>query len=309
MQLIPFLAKRIFIEMPLALFVLITITFFLIRIAPGGPFSSEKNISPLVLKELEAHYQLDKPLPVQYLIYLKSIATGNFGPSFKYPGKRVSELVAEAFPVSLELGFYALLFAFVIGIPAGVIAASRSGTLIDAGIMSIGLAGICVPAFVAGPLLVLVFSVLAGWLPVAGWDTPLHRILPAITLGSVYLAYVIRLMRGSMMEVLNKEYIRAARARGLDERTILFRHAFRGAIIPVISFSGPAAAGLITGSFVVETIFAIPGLGRFFVMAAFNRDYTMIMGTVIFYGVIILTFNMIVDILVTFADPRIRSKK
>ena len=301
-----FILRRLFIEMPLSLLVIFTITFFLVRLAPGGPFSAEKNVSPQVLRELNRHYGLDRPLAVQYVTYLGSVLRGDLGPSFKYPGRQVTELIAEAFPVSCELGAYALLFALLFGCSAGMIAASRRGTRTDFFLMAMSMGGICIPSFVLGPLLVLVFGLLLGWLPVAGWSTPADRILPSVTLGMVYLAYIARLMRGSMLEILVQDFIRTARAKGLDEGRILVKHALRGAVVPVISFLGPAAAGLITGSFVVETIFSIPGLGRFFVTAAFNRDYTLIMGTVVFYAVIIMVFNMVVDILLALLDPRIR---
>lgn len=303
-----FLLRRILLEMPLSLLVIFTAAFFLIRLAPGGPFSSEKNMSPQVLRELERHYGLDKPLPVQYARYLGSVVRGNLGPSFKYPGRNVSDLIAGAFPVSLELGCYALLFALVFGSAAGMLAAVRRGTWLDYCTMSISIAGVCIPSFVLGPLLVLLFGLYLGWLPVAGWAAPADRVLPSITLGMVYVAYIARMMRGSMLEILVQDFIKAARARGLGERAIVLRHALRGALLPVVSFLGPAAAGLITGSFVVETIFSIPGLGRFFVSAAFNRDYTMIMGTVVFYAVIIMIFNTIVDILLAYLDPRIRNR-
>jgi oligopeptide transport system permease protein len=302
-----FLLRRILIEMPLSLLVIFTLTFFLIRLAPGGPFSAEKSVSPQVLHELKRHYGLDKPLPVQYVGYLGSLVRGDLGPSFKYPGRKVTELIAESFPVSFELGCYALVFALLFGCTAGMIAAAKNGTRFDFLLMSFSMAGICIPSFVLGPLLVLVFGVLLGWLPVAGWSSPADRVLPSITLGLVYVAYIARMMRGSMLEVLVQDYIRTARAKGLSEGRILIRHALRGAVVPVVSFLGPAAAGLITGSFVVETIFSIPGLGRFFVTAAFNRDYTLIMGTVVFYAVIIMVFNMLVDILLAVLDPRVRS--
>jgi oligopeptide transport system permease protein len=303
---IRFLLRRILVEMPLSLLVIFTMTFFLIRLAPGGPFSAEKNVAPQVLLELNRHYGLDKPLFVQYVTYLGSVVRGNLGPSFKYPGRKVTDLIAQAFPVSLELGCYALVFALIIGCTAGMLAASRKGTWTDYLLMSVSMAGICIPSFVLGPLLVLLFGLVLGWLPVAGWSAPADRVLPSVTLGMVYVAYISRMMRGSMLEVLVQDFIKTARAKGLGEGRILVKHALRGAVLPIVSFLGPAAAGLITGSFVVETIFSIPGLGRFFVTAAFNRDYTMIMGTVVFYAVIIMVFNMAVDVLLAFLDPRIR---
>lgn len=304
---IRFILRRIFFETIPSLIVIATITFFLIRLAPGGPFSAEKSISPEVLAQLNAFYGLDKHLFSQYLTYMARIITFDFGPSFKYPGRTVTELITESFPVSLELGVYALCIAIVSGVLAGLIAASKPSSLRDYLTMSISMGGICIPTFVMGPLLVLLFSLVLGWLPVSGWNTLSNRILPSITLGMVYVAYIARLTRGGLLDTLVQDYIRTARAKGLPEWLILIRHALRGALLPVISFLGPAAAGLITGSFVVETIFSIPGLGRFFVAAAFNRDYTMIMGTVVFYAFIMIFFNTIVDIITALVNPRLRS--
>jgi oligopeptide transport system permease protein len=305
---IRFLLRRIFIEALPALFIIATVTFFLIRLAPGGPFSSEKNISPQVLERLEAHYGLDKPLLVQYGTYLFHLVKGDFGPSYKYPNRTVTELIGNAFPVSLELGIYALLFALLIGVTAGVIASLKPNSYIDYLSMSVSMAGICIPSFVLGPLLVLVFALWAGWLPVSGWNSWADRILPTITLGMMYVAYVARMTRGGMLEILVQDFIRTARAKGVPEAVVVVKHALRGGILPVISFLGPAAAGMITGSFVVETIFAIPGLGHFFITAAFNRDYTMIMGTVLFYAVLIIVFNTIVDIVQAYLNPRLRQQ-
>ncbi|NLL15025.1 MAG: ABC transporter permease subunit [Fibrobacter sp.] len=304
---IRFIARRIFLETIPALLVIATITFFLIRLAPGGPFSTEKSISVEVLNQLNSHYGLDKPLLTQYFLYLSKMLTIDFGPSFKYPGRTVTELIAESFPVSLELGLYALIIALVLGILSGMIAASKPSSIRDYLTMSVSMTGICIPSFVLGPLLVLIFSLKLGLFNVSGWNTASDRILPALSLGMVYVAYISRLTRGSLLETMVQDYIRTARAKGLSEKIIIFRHALRGAILPVLSFLGPAAAGLITGSFVIETIFSIPGLGRFFVTAAFNRDYTMIMGTVVFYALIMIFFNTIVDILIAFLNPRLRS--
>ncbi len=304
---IRFIAKRIFLETIPALLVIATITFFLIRLAPGGPFSTEKSISAEVLGQLNSHYGLDKPLLTQYFLYISRMLTIDFGPSFKYPGRTVTELIAESFPVSLELGLYALIIALVLGILSGMVAASKPSSLRDYLTMTISMTGICIPSFVLGPLLVLIFSLKLGLFNVSGWYSPSDRILPALSLGMVYVAYISRLTRGSLLETMVQDYIRTARAKGLSEKIIIFRHALRGAILPVLSFLGPAAAGLITGSFVIETIFSIPGLGRFFVTAAFNRDYTMIMGTVVFYALIMIIFNTIVDILIALLNPRLRS--
>src|SRR5690554_1975621 len=302
-----FILKRIFLETLPSLLVIITVTFFLIRLAPGGPFSSEKQMSAEVLEQLNSHYGIDKPLYTQYFSYLLNICKGDFGPSFKYPGRTVTELISESFPVSLELGLYALIFAILTGIVAGVIAALKPGSFMDYFTMSLSMAGICIPAFVLGPLLVLVFSLKFGWVNVSGWNTFSDRILPSITLGMMYVAYIARLTRGGMLETMVQDFIYTARSKGLSETAVIFKHALRGALLPVISFMGPAAAGMISGSFVVETIFSIPGLGRFFVTAAFNRDYTMILGTVIFYAIIIIIFNTLVDIIQTILNPRLRN--
>jgi oligopeptide transport system permease protein len=302
-----FIFRRIVLETIPSLLVIATITFFLIRLAPGGPFSNEKTISPEVLTQLNSYYGLDKPLFIQYLNYLGNIATVHFGPSFKYPGRTVTELIAESFPVSLELGLYALCIAIFVGIVAGLLAASKPSSLRDYLTMTISMGGICIPTFVMGPLLVLIFSLTLGWLPVSGWSSFSDRILPSVTLGMVYVAYIARLTRGGLLDTMVQDFIRTARAKGLPERIILVRHALRGALLPVLSFLGPAAAGLITGSFVVETIFSIPGLGRFFVTAAFNRDYTMIMGTVVFYAFIMILFNTVIDVVNALLNPRLRS--
>ncbi|NLG19594.1 MAG: ABC transporter permease [Fibrobacter sp.] len=305
---ITFITRRLFFQTVPSLFLIVTVAFFLIRLAPGGPFASEKSISPEVLKQLNTHYGLDKPILVQYTDYLKNVVRGDLGPSFKYPGRNVTELIAEAFPVSLELGVYALLFAILAGIGAGLLAASKPGGARDYLSTILSTSGICIPSFVLGPLLVLLFGLKLGLVNVSGWSSASDRILPSLSLGMVYVAYIARLTRGGLLETMVQDYIRTARAKGIPESTVMIKHALRGALLPVVSFLGPAAAGLITGSFVVETIFSIPGLGRFFVTAAFNRDYTMIMGTVIFYAIVIIFFNTLVDITQALLDPRLRSK-
>ena len=299
--------RRLLLETLPSLFIIITIAFFLVRLAPGGPFSGEKNIAPETLARLNAHYGLDKPLYEQYVRYLGKIVRGDFGPSLKYPNRSVTEIIGQAFPVSLELGLYGLLFALVFGIGAGVLASLRPNSASDYIPMSISMAGICIPAFVLGPLLTLVFGLWLGWFNVSGWWGPRDRVLPAITLGMAYVAYVARLTRGGMLDMLFQDFIRTARAKGVPELRVVLKHALRGGLLPVVSFLGPAAAGLITGSFVVETIFQIPGLGRFFIMAAFNRDYMMIMGIVVFYAFIIILLNTVVDILLAMLNPRLRT--
>lgn len=300
-----FVARRFFETIPV-LFVIVTVTFFMLRLAPGGPFDSEKKVSPEVKKNLERHYGLDKPLFQQYVIQLKNLLHGDLGPSFKYPKHTVNELIADAFPVSLELGCYGLVIALSFGLLAGVLASLRPNSALDYTSMSLAMIGICIPTFVLGPLLISAFSLNLRWFNSSGWFFPRDKVLPAVTLGFYYLAYVARLTRGGMLEILNQDFIRTARAKGASPSRIVFKHALRGGILPTVSFLGPAVAGLLTGSFVVETIFQIPGLGRFFVMAAFNRDYTMVLGTVLFYALLIIVLNLVVDIVLVWMNPKLR---
>jgi oligopeptide transport system permease protein len=300
-----FIARRFFETIPV-LFLIATLTFFLMRLAPGGPFDTEKATTPEIRKMLEAHYGLDKPLFRQYLDYLGSLLRGDFGPSFKYANWTVNELIAGAFPVSLELGCYALAVAMMIGLIAGIVASLRRNSALDYAPMSLAMLGICLPTFVLGPLLVLVFGLTLGWFNASGWFFASDRVLPALTLGGYYTAYMARLSRGGMLEIMHQDFIRTARAKGASEWRVVLRHAMRGGLLPVISFLGPAIAGLLTGSLVVETIFQIPGLGRLFVMAAFNRDYTMVMGTVLFFATLIIALNLLVDILQVWLNPKLR---
>jgi len=303
-----FIGFRVLQSIPVIL-VVITVTFFLVRLAPGGPFSSEKAVIPEVKAALEAQYGLDLPMYQQYITYLGDLAHGDLGPSFKYPGRSVNELIAAGFPVTAELGLYALLVAIIIGGIAGVVASLRPNTAQDYIPMSVAMIGICVPSLLMGPILILVFGIYLEWLPVSGWgDIPGDKILPAITLGSTYAAYIARLSRAGMLEVMSQDYIRTARAKGLPEWQVVVRHALRGGMIPVVAFLGPAFAGLLSGSFVVETIFQIPGLGRFYVQAAFNRDYTMILGATVFLAALIVVFNLLSDILAAWMNPRLRNQ-
>jgi len=300
-----FVVRRLLQVIPV-LFVIITATFFMVRFVPGGPFTAEKAIPPEILKNLEAHYGLDQPLWRQYLTYLGSIARGDLGPSFKYPNRTVNEIIGDKLPVSLELGGLALIVALTLGLTLGVLAAVRRNTWLDYLASSAGLLGICVPTFVLGPLLVLFFAIHLGWLNASGWYGPADRILPALTLGFVYAAYIMRLTRGGMLEVLNQDFIRTARAKGASESRIVFRHALRGGLLPVVAFLGPGIAGILTGSFVIETIFQIPGLGREFVNSAFNRDYTLVLGTVILYASLIVVCNLVVDVVQVWLNPRLK---
>lgn len=299
-------ALRRLLQAVLVLWVIITLTFFMVRFVPGGPFTSEKAVTPEILRNLEAHYGLDQPLWRQYLAYLGSIARGDLGPSFKYASRTVNEIIADKLPVSLELGSWALLVALAVGLPLGVLAAVRRNAWLDYLCSSVGLAGICVPTFVMGPLLALFFGIQLGWFNVSGWQAPGDRVLPAFTLGFVYAAYIMRLTRGGMLEVLNQDFIRTARAKGASEARVVFRHALRGGLLPVVAFLGPGIAGILTGSFVIETIFQIPGLGREFVNSAFNRDYTLVLGTVILYAVLIVLCNLLVDLVQVWLNPRLK---
>jgi oligopeptide transport system permease protein len=303
-----FIGFRVLQSIPVLL-VVITVTFFLVRMAPGGPFSSEKAVIPEVKAALEAQYRLNLPMFEQYTAYLGDLAQGDLGPSFKYPGRSVNELIAAGFPVTAELGFYALLVAISIGGIAGVVASLRPNSAQDYIPMSVAMIGICVPSLLMGPILILIFGIYLEWLPVSGWgDMPGDKILPAITLGSTYAAYIARLGRAGMLEVMSQDYIRTARAKGLPEWQVVTRHALRGGMIPVVAFLGPAFAGLLSGSFVVETIFQIPGLGRIYVQAAFNRDYTVILGATVFLATLIVVFNLLSDILAAWMNPRLRSQ-
>jgi oligopeptide transport system permease protein len=300
-----FIAKR-FLETIPVLLIVATLTFFMMKMAPGGPFDTEKATTPEIKAQLEAQYGLNKSVFGQYLDYMGQLLRGDLGPSFKYAGWSVTELMWGAFPVSLELGCYALAIALTFGMIAGIIASLRKNTASDYLPMTFATMGICLPTFVTGPLLILVFGILLGWFNTSGWDFASDRILPAITLGLYYTAYVARLSRAGMLEVFNQDYIRTARAKGASEWRVVWRHSLRGGLLSVVSFIGPAIAGLVTGSLVVETIFQIPGLGRFFVMAGFNRDYTMVMGTVLFYAVLIIVMNLLVDIVQVWLNPKLR---
>ena len=285
----------------------ITVTFFLVRTAPGGPFASEKAVMPQVQAALEARYRLDQPMLQQYASYLADLARGDLGPTFKYPGRSVDELILDGLPITAELGLYAMVVAVVLGVSAGVIASLKPNTLQDYAPMSAAMIGICMPSFLLGPLLVLIFGLGLEWLPVSGWgSTPGDKILPSLTLGAMYAGYIARLSRSGMLEVLSQDYMRTARAKGLPEYVVILKHALRGGLLPVVNYLGPAFAHMLSGSFVVETVFQIPGLGRFYVQAAFNRDYTMILGTTIFLATLIVVFNLLSDILATWLNPRLR---
>ncbi|MFL2692431.1 MAG: ABC transporter permease [Gammaproteobacteria bacterium] len=298
--------RRIGIAIPVLLTV-VTLTFLMVHSAPGGPFDEEKAVSPEVLIKLNEKYNLDQPLSAQYLDYLSGILVGDFGPSFRYPGRSVTELISIGLPVTFELALYSILFALAVGLLAGILGALKPNTPLDYIPMSTAMIGICIPSIILGPSLILIFGIWLEWVPVSGWGyMPGDKLLPTLTLGTAYAAYCARLTRGGMLEILNQDFIRTARAKGLSETRVVVVHALRGGLTPVIAFLGPAMAGLLAGSFVVETIFGIPGLGRFYVEAAFNRDYTMILGSSIFFSFLIIFFNLISDLIAAALNPKLR---
>ena len=300
-------ARRIAGIVP-TLFIIVTASFFIIRLAPGGPFDQEQTLSPQVRANLDAAYGLNQPLAVQYWRYLRALAHGDFGPSFKQRDFTVSELIAQGLPVSTFLGVTAILLAVLLGIPLGIAAALHRGGAVDLGITGLVVLGIALPAFVTGPLLALIFGVWLRWLPVAGWESGALRylLLPAVTLAIPVTAYVARLTRGSLLDVFQANFIRTARARGLGHWRILRAHALRPALLPIVSYLGPVAAFVVTGSLIVETVFGLPGTGRYLVQGAINRDYTLVMGMVIVYGTLVLLINLLTDLLYGWLDPRVR---
>ena len=299
--------KRLLGAIP-TLFILMTLAFFMMRAAPGGPFDTEKTLPPEIQANLDKKYHLDEPLFQQYGRYLWDLLHGDFGPSFQYKDYSVNELIATGFPVSLRLGMSAIGIALIIGVGLGTLAALRQNSATDYSVMTLAMTGISIPNFVLAPILILVFAVYLGWLPAGGWNDGAFKntILPIIGLALPQIAYISRLMRGSMIEVLRSNPIRTARAKGLPERVVILRHALKPALLPVVSFLGPATAAVITGSVVIEQIFGIPGLGRYFVQGALNRDYTLVMGVVVFYGALIILFNFIVDLVYALLDPKVR---
>jgi oligopeptide transport system permease protein len=300
-----FILRRVVGFVPV-LFVIVSVSFFIMRLAPGGPFDQDRALPEQVRANIEARYHLGEPLWTQYFRYLGDVARGDLGPSFRYPDRSVNELLGLGFPVSLLLGVCAMTVAVLVGGTAGLLAGVRRNSLVDYLLMSLALGGVSVPNFVLGPILMLVFALGLGWLPVAGWGTWRHMILPSLTLGAFYAAYVARLTRAGMLEVVGQDFIRTARAKGLREAAVVLRHALPSAILPVVTYLGPASAAVLTGSVVIETIFSIPGIGRYFVGAALNRDYTLVLGTVVSYSVLLLSFNLAVDVLYAWLDPRVQ---
>ena len=304
-----YVTRRILTSIP-TLLVIVTVAFFMMRIAPGGPFDRERALPPEIEKNVLTAYDLDQPLLAQYADYLLDVLRGDFGPSFKYRDFTVAELLWTGFPASLQVGGIAIVLAVVVGIALGTLAALRQNTGVDYAVMATAMTGITIPNFVMAPLLTLIFGVWLSWLPVAGWNggAAQNLVLPVIALALPQIAYIARLTRGSMIEVLHANFVRTARAKGLRERIVVARHALKGALLPVVSYLGPATAQVVTGSVVIETIFGIPGIGRYFIQGALNRDYTLVMGTVIVYAVLIILLNLIVDLLYGLLDPKVKQR-
>jgi len=297
------------ISVILVVFVVATGTFILMHTIPGGPFKKEKALPPAVQRNIEERYKLNDPLWKQYTDYLSNLVRGDLGPSFKYLGRSVNDIIRDGFPVSATLGAWAILFALVVGVPAGIISALNQNKWQDNAVMAIAIIGVSVPNFVIATLLMYVFAVKLRWLPVALWGTPKHVILPMIALAGFPAAFFARLMRSSTLDVLSQDYIRTARAKGLSWYAVVVKHVVKNAILPVVTYLGPLVAGILTGSFVVENIFAIPGLGRYYVTSIYNRDYTTIMGVTIFYSAFLVLLNFLVDIAYGWIDPRIKLVK
>lgn len=290
----------------IVLWVVMTVTFLLMHAIPGGPFTAEKSLPPAVKANIEARYKLNDPLLTQYKDYLANVIRGDLGPSFKYVGRSVNDIIAESFPVSLELGLESIFLALLVGVPAGVLAAYRRSRWPDRAVNLLTTLGVAVPSFVLSALLVEFFAMRLGWLPAAMWNSWASRILPSVALAAMPMAFITRLTRSSMLDVLGQDYIKTAKAKGLSTGAVLFRHALPNALIPVVTYLGPMAAGILTGSFVIETIFAIPGLGSYFVTSIYNRDYTVILGITLFYSAIVIFMNMLVDLIYPLLDPRIK---
>ena len=300
-----YLLKRL-VWMVVTLWIVFTISFFLMRAVPGGPLDSERKLSPEIEANIRAHYQLDQPLAMQYLHHLGRTLRLDFGPSYKLKDFTVGEVIAQGFPVSASLGIFALMFAITLGLTAGIVSAIRRQTWLDFTFMAMATLGIAVPNFVLASLSIVLFVFILKWLPAAGWGTLEQIILPALCLGAPFAAYIARLTRTGMLEVLSQDYIRTAYAKGLSERRVVLRHALRGALLPVVSYLGPATAGILTGSLVLEKIFALPGMGSHFIEAATQRDYTLAMGMVLVYTTLLYTMNLLVDLSYAVIDPRVK---
>lgn len=300
-----YIIKRIFNAL-IVLWIVITITFFLMHAIPGGPFTAEKSLPPYVLHSIEERYKLNDPLYKQYGDYLCNLVQGDMGPSFKYPGRSVNDIIKDGFPVSFKLGIEAILIAIIIGIPAGILAGVKKDKWQDRAVNFFTTLGVAVPSFVVAALLIYVLSTKLHLLPAAMWNGWRYEIMPALALSGMPMSFIARLTRSSMLDILSQDYIKTARAKGLSWSKVLIKHALPNSLIPVVTYLGPMTASILTGSFVIETIFAIPGLGQYFVTSIYNRDYTVILGVTIFYSVIVIVLNMVVDLLYPLLDPRIK---
>ena len=311
-----YIIKRLLQAIP-TLFIVITLSFFMMRLAPGGPFDGDRQLPPEIEANLMRSYGLDKPLLVQYGNYLTSLARGDLGPSFRDKDHTVNEQLAQGLPVSMMIGLCAMTLALLIGLPLGILAALKRNGIVDYAVMGVALSGIAIPNFVLAPLMAVFFGLILHWLPVSGWPSAgegvlsylPYMVLPIIALSIQQIAYIARMMRASMIEVLGQPFIRTARAKGLSTTQIIWHHALRPAMLPILSYLGPAITGIITGSVVVEKIFSIPGVGSYFVQGATNRDYTLVMGTVVLYASIIIVMNLLVDLLYAFVDPQVRNNR
>ena len=300
-----YIIKRIFNAF-IVLWIVITITFFLMHAIPGGPFTAEKSLPPYVLHSIEERYKLNDPLYKQYGDYLCNLVQGDLGPSFKYPGRSVNDIIKDGFPVSFKLGIEAILIAIIIGIPAGILAGVKKDKWQDRAVNFFTTLGVAVPSFVVAALLIYVLSTKLHLLPAAMWNGWRYEIMPALALSGMPMSFIARLTRSSMLDILSQDYIKTARAKGLSWSKVLIKHALPNSLFPVVTYLGPMTASILTGSFVIETIFAIPGLGQYFVTSIYNRDYTVILGVTIFYSVIVIVLNMVVDLLYPLLDPRIK---
>tara|TARA_B110000467_G_C18214071_1_gene419190 strand:+ start:23 stop:940 length:918 start_codon:yes stop_codon:yes gene_type:complete len=302
-----FIFRRILLAIPV-LVTVATLTFLIMHWVPGGPFDTEKILPPEIKANIEAKYHLDKPVALQYLFYIKQLFQGDLGPSYKYLGRDVSDIIYDTFPVSFTLGLCAVLVVLGLGVPAGMLSAYWQNSLLDRSVLLLAAMGVSIPSFVLGAISVWIFSHHWHWLPPALWEGPRHMILPAFALGAGFAGYVARLTRTTVLGVLSSDYIRTARAKGLTEPVILFKHVLINSIYPIVSVMGPLTAGLVTGSFVIEYIFSIPGMGRFFITAVTNRDYPLIMGVTLVYAVLIVIANLLVDMIYGWLDPRVTLK-
>ena len=288
------------------LFIIATVTFILLRTLPGGPFDQEKILPPEVKANIEAKYNLDRPPLYQYVYYLKGLMKGDMGESYKYIGRNISSIMAETLPISIQLGVYALILSYLLGVPFGVLAASRQNTWADRLLMVGAISGVSLPSFLVAPLLILFFCFYLDWFEVALWDGPSYYILPLLVLGTRPVCFIARLTRASVLEVIQSDYVRTAKAKGLHHRTVLYKHVLKNSFLPVLTFSGPLIAGILTGSFIVEHIFAIPGMAKHLVNSVTNRDYPLILGVTLIYSIILIFSNLVVDLLYSHFDPRIR---